>query len=170
MDHLEAAMFLQLHFDGVLDLLQFGERRAVHTKHDETDVFVQVRHQGVQEAVGVEARKTDRHPVFNLGVLEAEGPFHTAANQPFKAPNCSKMKQAGTGPSRRHIQGSKIEKRLPSVKYSFTVVENRKFFENFFLKKLHTKKMDRVKRRGSLPRAPGALTSHNAEKLKGGTL
>ena len=41
-------------------------------------------------------------------------------------------KQAGTGPSRRHIQGSKIAKRLPSVKYSFTVVENRKFFEIFF--------------------------------------
>ena len=80
-----------------------------------------------------------------------------------------KKEQAGTGPSRRHIQGSKIAKRLPSVKYSFTVVENRKFFE-IFLKKLHTKKMDRVARRGSLPRAPGALTSHNAEKLKGGTL
>ena len=31
----------------------------------------------------------------------------------------SKMKQAGTGPSRRHIQGSKIAKRFPSVKYSF---------------------------------------------------
>ena len=28
--------------------------------------------------------------------------------------------------------------------------------------------MDRVARRGSLPLAPGALTSHNAEKLKGG--
>ena len=78
--------------------------------------------------------------------------------------------QAGTGQSRRHIQGSKIAKRLPSVKYSFTVVENRKFFEKFFLKKLNTKKMDRVARRGSLARAPGALTSHNAEKLKGGTL
>ena len=84
---------------------------------------------------------------------------------------CLKGKeQAGTGPSRRHIQGSKIAKRLPSVKYSFTVLENRKFFENFFLKKLHTKKMDRVARRGSLARAPGALKSHNAEKLKGGTL
>ena len=44
------------------------------------------------------------------------------------------LKQAGTGPSRRHIQGSKIAKRLPSVKYSFTVLENRKFFENFFWK------------------------------------
>ena len=28
--------------------------------------------------------------------------------------------------------------------------------------------MDRVARRGSLARAPGALKSHNAEKLKGG--
>ena len=36
-------------------------------------------------------------------------------------------KQAGTGPSRRHIQGSKIAKRLPGVKYSFTVLENRIF-------------------------------------------
>ena len=45
-------------------------------------------------------------------------------------------KQAGTGPSRRHIQGSKIAKRLPSVKYSFTVVETRKFFENFFFEKI----------------------------------
>ena len=44
--------------------------------------------------------------------------------------------QAGTGPSRRHIQGSKIAKRLPSVKYSFTVVETRKFFENFFFEKI----------------------------------
>ena len=43
-------------------------------------------------------------------------------------------KQAVTGPSRRHIQGSKIVKRLPSVKYSFTVLENRKFFGIFFEK------------------------------------
>ena len=49
-----------------------------------------------------------------------------------------RKQQAGTGPSRRHIQGSKIAKRLPSVKYSFTEVENRKFF---FLKKIHTKKI-----------------------------
>ena len=47
-----------------------------------------------------------------------------------------KRQQAGTGPSRRHIQGSKIAKRLPSVKYSFTVVETRKFFENFFFEKI----------------------------------
>ena len=47
-----------------------------------------------------------------------------------------KMKQAGTGPSRRHIQGSKIAKRLPSVKYSFTVLENRKFFEKTIFEKI----------------------------------
>ena len=79
------------------------------------------------------------------------------------------MKQAGTGPSRRHIQGSKIAKRLPSVKYSllqYSKIENfskKKFRKNYILKK-----MDRVARRGPLARAPGALKSHNAEKLKGG--
>ena len=45
-------------------------------------------------------------------------------------------KQAGTGPSRRHIQGSKIAKRLPSVKYSFTVLENQNFLKKKFSKKL----------------------------------
>ena len=70
------------------------------------------------------------------------------------------VKQAGTGPSRRHIQGSKIAKRLPSVKYSFTVLENRNFLKKNFLKKLHTQKNGPT----------GALKSHNAEKLKGGTL
>ena len=46
------------------------------------------------------------------------------------------IKQAGTGPSRRHIQGSKIAKKLPSVKYSllqYSKIEN-------FSKKLHTQK------------------------------
>ena len=51
-----------------------------------------------------------------------------------------KLKQAGTGPSRRHIQGSKIAKRLPSVKYSFTVLDNRNFLKKNFWKKLHTQK------------------------------
>ena len=73
--------------------------------------------------------------------------------------------QAGTGPSRRHIQGSKIAKRLPSVKYSllqYSKIENfskKKFRKNYILKK-----MDRV------ARGAGALKSHNAEKLKGWTL
>ena len=44
-------------------------------------------------------------------------------------------KQAGSGPSRRHIQGSKIAKLLPSVKY-FTVLKNRKFFEKNFFEKI----------------------------------
>ena len=82
-----------------------------------------------------------------------------------------KLKQAGTGPSRRHIQGSKIAKRLPSVKYTFTILENRNFLNKKFFEKItYSKKMDRVARRGSLARAPGALKSHNAEKLKGWTL
>ena len=50
-------------------------------------------------------------------------------------------KQAGTGPSRRHIQGSKIAKGLQCIKvFSSTAPDN--VFEK----------------------------SHNAEKLKGGTL
>ena len=52
----------------------------------------------------------------------------------FQNKSRSAEKQAGTGPSRRHIQGSKIAKRLPSVKNSFKVLENRKFFEFFFEK------------------------------------
>ena len=50
-------------------------------------------------------------------------------------------KQAGTGPSRRHIQGSKIAKTLPSVKYSllqYSKIEfflKKKFRKNYILKK-----------------------------------
>ena len=50
-------------------------------------------------------------------------------------------KQTGTGPSRRYIQGSKIAKRLPSVKYSllqYSKIEN--FTKRKFSKKLHTQK------------------------------
>ena len=49
--------------------------------------------------------------------------------------------QTGTGPSRRHIQGSKIAKRLPSVKYSllqYSKIET--FSKKIFSKKLHTQK------------------------------
>ena len=52
-----------------------------------------------------------------------------------------RLKQAGTGPSRRHIQGSKIAKRLPSVKYSllqYSKIENflkKNFRKNYILKK-----------------------------------
>ena len=66
--------------------------------------------------------------------------------------------QAGTGPSRRHIQGSKIAKGLPSVNLQYSKIEK-------------PKKMVRVASRGPLARAPGALKekkvlekkSHNAE-------
>ena len=64
----------------------------------------------------------------------------------------------------------KKAKRLPGVNYSFTVHGNQNFLKKNFRKNYILKKMDRVARRGSLARAPGALTSHNAEKLKGGTL
>ena len=51
------------------------------------------------------------------------------------------LKQAGTGPSWRHIQGSKIAKRLPSVKYSllqYSKIKN--FSKNFFRKRYLLKK------------------------------
>ena len=57
------------------------------------------------------------------------------------------FKQAG--PSRRHMQGSKIAKVLPSVNLQYSKIEK-------------PKKVDRVARRGPLTRAPCAL--------KGGTL
>ena len=39
---------------------------------------------------------------------------------------CGEIKQAGTGPSRRHIQGSKIAKGLPSVNLQYSKIENPK--------------------------------------------
>ena len=88
-----------------------------------------------------------------------------------------------SGPSRRHIQGSKIAKGLPSVNLQYSKIEK-------------PKKVNRVARRGPLTRAPGTLKggtllklsaflsqlkgdplakkqifekkSHNAEKQKGG--
>ena len=75
--------------------------------------------------------------------------------------------QAGTGPNRRHIQGSKIAKRLPSVKYSllqYSKIEN--FTKKIFSKKLHTQKMDRVARRVPLARAPGALKGRHFQNCQ----
>ena len=93
----------------------------------------------------------------------------------------SEKEQAGTGPSRRHIQGSKIAKRLPSVNLQYSKIEK-------------AKKMDRQARRGPLALPKGDTSeivnnfvaveggtlwrknkfskkkSHNAENLKGGTL
>ena len=88
-------------------------------------------------------------------------------------------KQAGTGPSRRHIQSSKIAKRLPSVKYSFTVVENRKFFEKFFWKNYILKKWTewranvsqcRKTERGTLWGFSTSILSQNIKKMQGDPL
>ena len=62
------------------------------------------------------------------------------------------------------------KKRLPSVKYSLLQYSKIENFSEIFRKNYILKKMDRMARRGPLARAPGALKSHNAEKLKGGTL
>ena len=81
------------------------------------------------------------------------------------------LKQAGTGPSWRHIQGSKIAKGLPSVNLQYTKIEYPK------------KWTERRAKRGTLPKLSRFLSqlkgrpfgekkfrkkSLNAEKLKGG--
>ena len=70
-------------------------------------------------------------------------------------------KQAGTGPSRRHIQGSKIAKGHQSFKvFSSTALKN------FFEKSLTTpKKIER----GTLWDFSIPSLSQNPKKLKGGT-
>ena len=69
---------------------------------------------------------------YQVKIFAAQKLGFRPENQPSSVLNPISWKQAGTGPSRRHIQGSKIAKRVPSVKYSCTVVENQKFFEIFF--------------------------------------
>ena len=54
------------------------------------------------------------------------------------------FEQAGTSPSRRHIQGLKIAKGLPRVNLQYSKIEK-------------AKTMDRVARRGLLAQAPRAL-------------
>ena len=86
------------------------------------------------DLIPVELKPT--YKVFLVKLDEISSVWVILDHIPFK----TKIEQAGTGPSRRHIQGSKIAKRLPSVKYSFTVLENRNFLKKIFLKKLHTQK------------------------------
>ena len=97
----------------------------------------------------------------------------------------SLMKQAGSGPSRRHIQGSKLAKSKKTSKcqvFSFTALENRKFFEKI----TYSKKWTEWRAGGTLPKLStfssllkggpfGEKTnfrkkSHKAEKLKAETL
>ena len=65
----------------------------------------------------------------------------------------------------------KNSKKTSKCQVLFYSTRKSKFFEKKFSEKItYSKKMDRVARRGSLARAPGALKSHNAEKLKGRTI
>ena len=101
------------------------------------------------------------------------------------------FKQAGTGPSRRHIQGSKIAKKTSKCQvFSFAVLENRKFFEKNFSKKIHTQKNGpsgapgptsacpwranvsqcRKTERGTLWGFSTFILSQNIKKLKGGKI
>ena len=79
------------------------------------------------------------------------------------------MKQAGTGPSRRHIQGSKIAKRLPSVKYSLLQYSK---IENILKKisKLHTQENGPSGVPGLANASPWLAKVSQCRKLKGGTL
>ena len=58
--------------------------------------------------------------------------------------NTTFVEQAGTGPSRPHIQGSKKAKELPSVNLQYSKIEK-------------PKNVDRVAHRGPQTRAPGVL-------------
>ena len=57
-----------------------------------------------------------------------------------KSNSIPNKKEAGTCPSRRHIQGSKIAKRLPSVKYSF--LQYSKIFEKITYSNQWTERRD----------------------------
>ena len=67
-------------------------------------------------------------------------------------------RQAGTGPSRRHIQGSKIAKGLPSVNLQYSKIEKPK----------NGPSGAPGPASASPWRAKEKKMSHNAEKLKGG--
>ena len=65
------------------------------------------------------------------------------------------IQQAPTGPSRRHIQGSKIAKRLPSVKYSllqYSKIKN--FRKKYFEKITNSKKWTELRAKVSQCRKP----------------
>ena len=70
------------------------------------------------------------------------------------------MKQARTGPSRRHIQGSKIAKGHQSFKVFFSTAQN------FFLKKVSQRR--KKLKGGTLWDFSIPSLSQNPKKLKGG--
>ena len=54
--------------------------------------------------------------------------FGAIGSHPFGG-GIDKQKQAGTGPSRRHIQGSKIAKGLPRVNLQCSKIKTKKWTE-----------------------------------------
>ena len=101
--------------------------------------------------VGLSQRSTTEHSVDQVS--------HTPRYTLFRilSTPCSKahyiFEQAGTGPSRRHIQGSKIAKGLRSVNLQYSKIKK-------------ATKMDRVARRSPLARAPGALKGGHFRNCK----
>ena len=94
-----------------------------------------------------------------------------------------KLKQAGNGISRRHIQSTKIAKGLPSVKYShlqYSKIKNQKNGPSgtpgpASASPWRAKRMTLSKLSTFLSQFPGTvwrkkIKSQNAEKLNGGTL
>ena len=86
------------------------------------------------------------------------------------------LKQAGTGPSRRHVQGSKIAKGLPSVNLQYSKIEKPKKWTEWHAKRGGgTSEIVNIfvaVEGGALWRKNklSKKKSHNAEKQKGGTL
>ena len=76
-----------------------------------------------------------------------------------------KLKTSRDRPKSAPYPRLKNSKKTSKCQVLFYSTLKKKFRKNYILKK-----MDQVARRGSLARAPGALKSHNAEKLKGWTL
>ena len=90
-----------------------------------------------------------------------------------------KYQQAGTGPSRRHIQGSKIPKRLPSIKYSLLQYSKIKNFSKIFFEITYSKKWTEWRAKVSQCRKTeredplGFFNIHSVakhQKLKGGKI
>ena len=82
----------------------------------------------------------------------------------------SEPKQAGTGPSRRHIQGSKIAKRPKCRVFSFTVLENRKVFEKKNFQKIKYSKNGTSGAPGPASASPWRAKVSQCQKTERGPL
>ena len=130
-----------LHWDGFKKNLDNAESRNLNHESIITEITISTAKQILRRSI---------YRVFRIRFNAKL--FKTSRDRPKSAPYPRLKNSKNTSKCRVFVYSSRKSK----------------IFRNFFLKKLHTKKMDRVARRGSLPQAPGALTSHNAEKLKGG--